>query len=341
MKFKNSYNESWYKGKYEYEPDKNHIKWHKLNGPGWYLTSKGWARGSGAKNKPSKILVNPQDTVPSQHHCNRLLANSKKISPFVSSGITYFKSASNEVISQIGDMRDVHYNFDNMIIKFADNKMAKFSSRISSIMGYVFSLSPDFRNQGKRIMDYDENLIKNVKEYIIFEQEVIRMTGLVNDDDTITLFRNTDARQFLSQDHEFGSRVKYHGNNFESWTTNPNLTLSIDDKHKMKICARVPLHACVASCIGRKKGREFMYKDDGECEIMVCGAFIESALIVGDMTGIKLPGFRNNYCNDCKDNMINFAKKHKWNKNRRAKMCINYRILAIAKRIISSFFKGN
>ena len=251
--------------------------------------------------------------------------------------MTYFSSASEQVIAELGDLRDVHQRFDNMIIKFADNKMAKFSSAISSIMGYVFALSPDFRNRGKKIMNYNDSLIRSVEEYIIFEQEVIRMTGLVNDDDTITLFRNTDARQFLSEDHEFGSRVKYKGNNFESWTTNPNLTLSIDDKHKMKICARVPLHACVASCIGRKKGREFMYKDDGECEIMVCGTFVESALIVGDMTGIKLPGFRENYLNECKNNMGNFALKHKWKKNRRATN-IHHRIWTIAKKIISSIF---
>ena len=186
-------------------------------------------------------------------------------------------------------------------------------------------------------MNYNESFIRSVEEYIIFEQEVIRMTGLVNDDDTITLFRNTDARQFLSEDHEFGSRVKYNGNNFESWTTNPNLTLSIDDKHKMKICARVPLSACVASCMGRKKGREFMYNDDGECEIMVCGAFIESALIVGDMTGIKIPYFRENYLSECENNMRNFALKHKWKRNRRA-TSIHHRIWTIAKKIFSSIF---
>ena len=337
MRFKYSYNESWYKGKYEYIPDKKHLKWHKLNGLGWYLTPKGWARGSGAKNRPSRIIINPKNTTPSQHHCNKLLSNSNSIVSFVSFGMTHFNSASNEVIAQMGDMRDIHRRFDNMIIKFADNKMAKFSSTISSIMGYVFALSPDFRNHGKRIMNYNESFIRSVEEYIIFEQEVIRMTGLVNDDDTITLFRNTDARQFLSEDHEFGGRVKYNGNNFESWTTNPNLTLSIDDKHKMKICARVPLSACVASCMGRKKGREFMYNDDGECEIMVCGAFIESALIVGDMTGIKIPYFRENYLSECENNMRNFALKHKWKRNRRA-TSIHHRIWTIAKKIFSSIF---
>ena len=56
MRFKYSYNESWYKGRYEYVSDKNHTKWNKLKGEGWYLTPLGWARGSSSKTDLQESL---------------------------------------------------------------------------------------------------------------------------------------------------------------------------------------------------------------------------------------------------------------------------------------------
>ena len=49
MKNRLSYDESGYKGEYEYVPDKEHK--NKPQGDGWYFTNNGWARGSNKKQE--------------------------------------------------------------------------------------------------------------------------------------------------------------------------------------------------------------------------------------------------------------------------------------------------
>ena len=333
MNIKLSYDESNYDGRYEYINDPKHEK--RPIGIGWYITPNGWARGSNAKHKPTKVIKNIPKAKPTTKHCEMLLDISENIAVFISKDITNFKSAVNVVADKVENARNKYRNFDNMIVGFADQKKSKVAPKLSAMMAYIFALSPDFRNKGNPIMDYCKKTINEAKEYIAFEQEIIRMTGLLNDDDTITLFRNTDEKQFENSQLCGGDVVNYKGNNFESWTTNPDLTLSIDRKRKIKICAKVPINACLASCIGREKGREFMYKDSGECEIMVCGAFIKEAMIIGDNTGIKIDGARDIYFQEYKSNMKKFANKHKKRDGNITGGVLTTRLAKIAQNILS------
>ena len=181
--------------------------------------------------------------------------------------------------------------------------------------------------------DYNDDEIKKAKRYIAGEQEILRMTGLVNEDDTITLFRNTDDKQILSKNTQSPTDISYRGNNIESWSTNPGLKHSDDDKPKKKIMAKVPLSACVASCVGRRE-KPFMFRQRGECEVMVCGAFVKKIFIVGDSKkGVKNQNLRNKYLKDVQDNMQRFANQHKAKKASTR----NARINRIAKRIAAKF----
>ena len=119
-----SYDESGYNGKYEYKSRDQCPQ--EPEGEGWYLTQHGWARGSNAQNGgthiPTKIIKNPQDTVPSLQHCRKITQNSRDINAFVASGITNCFSASNIVIEQKENHRNNYRKFDDMIVGFADAK---------------------------------------------------------------------------------------------------------------------------------------------------------------------------------------------------------------------------
>ena len=162
------------------------------------------------------------------------------------------------------------------------------------------------------------------------------MTGLLNDDDTITLFRNTDETQFFGQNQR-GVTIQYQGNNFESWSTNPGLKYSDGATPKLKVLAKVPLYACVASCIGRERG--FMFKDNGECEIMVCGSLVKNVIIVGDLRGIKIPGVREEYLSQCKSNMENFVNKYQKGNGSINGSLLTARLEKIAQNILYGLFR--
>lgn len=313
MKDITSYDESGYKGKYEYVHDPQHK--NKPSGEGWYLTDNGWARGSnkdiGGEHEPSKVIKNESKTIPSQAHCKKIERSSRDVNTFVASGMTHCFSASDEVISQNGNHRKDCKDFDDLIYGFADANKAKVSPILSAMTGYIYHLSPDYRNEGKPIPDYNDDEIKKAKRYIAGEQEILRMTGLVNEDDTITLFRNTDDKQILTQKSKYEIDTPYRGNNIESWSTNPGLKHSDDDKLKKKIMAKVPLSACIASCVGRRE-RPFMFRDRGECEVMVCGAFVKTVYVVGDSkNGIKEKSVRDDYFGKSQSNMQRFSAQHK------------------------------
>ena len=166
------------------------------------------------------------------------------------------------------------------------------------------------------------------------------MTGLVNEDDTITLFRNTDNNQISSRYSNSEIDTPYKGNNIESWTTNPGLTYydSKEEKvkNKTKIMAKVPLSACIASCVGRED-RPFKYYDHCECEVMVCGAFIRNYMIVGDAKhGIKEKNILDDYLKKSQSNMKRFSAQHK---NKKASVYStsfdNARINRIARKIVN------
>lgn len=334
-----SYDESEYNGKYEYKSRKQYAQEPK--GEGWYLTQHGWARGSNAQNGgthiPTKIIKNPQDVVPSLQHCYKIDRSSRDINAFVASGITNCFSASNIVIEQKGNHRDKYRKFDDMIVGFADAEKTKYAADLSAIMAMIFHLSLDFRCKNKSISNFDEDFIESVKKYIANEQEIIRMTGLLNDDDTITLFRNTDATQ-LYGNSQIGLFSKYKGNNFESWSTNPGLKFADSNTPKVKVMSKVPLHACIASCIGRKK-RSFMFKDKGECEIMVCGAFVQNITIVGDLSGIRIENFRGEYLSKCQSNMKEFSNQLNQDNDKITSSVLAARLDRITQNILSNLFR--
>ncbi len=333
-----SYDESGYKGKYEYIHDPQHK--NKPSGEGWYLTDNGWARGSnkdsGGEHEPSKVIKNETRTIPSQEHCKKIERSSKDINTFVASGMTNCFSAADEVISQNENHRSSCKDFDDLIYGFADANKAKVSPILSAMTGYIYHLSPDFRNEGKPIPDYNDDEIKKAKRYIAGEQEILRMTGLVNEDDTITLFRNTDDKQIRAKNTKSPTDISYRGNNIESWSTNPSLKHSDDDKLKKKIMAKVPLSACIASCIGRRV-KPFMFRNKGECEVMVCGAFVKKIFIVGDSKkGVKNKSVRDDYLKKSQSNMQRFSAQHK---NKKASVYStsfdNARINRIARKIVN------
>ena len=265
----------------------------------------------------------------------KLQKSSRNINAFVASGIANCFSASNIVVTQKENHRDNYRQFDDMIVGFADAEKSKYAADLSTIMAIIFHLSLDFRSKNKPISYFDEDFIEDVKKYIANEQEIIRMTGLLNDDDTITLFRNTDATQ-LYGNSKIGVFSKYKGNNLESWSTNPGLKFADSNTPKVKIMAKVPLYACLASCIGREKGREFMFKDRGECEIMICGAFIQNITIVGDLSGIRIENLREEYLSKCQSNMNNFVNKYKKRDGNITGGVLITRLAKIAQNILSN-----
>ena len=334
-----SYDESGYNGKYEYKSRDEYPQ--EPEGEGWYLTQHGWARGSNAKDGgthiPTKIIKNPQDVILNSQHCCKIARSSRDINAFVASGITNCFSASNIVIEQKEDHRNNYRKFDDMIVGFADAKKPQYAPSLSTIMAMIFHLSLDFRCKNKSISNFDEDFIESVKKYIANEQEIIRMTGLLNDDDTITLFRNTDATQ-LYGNSQIGLFSKYKGNNFESWSTNPGLKFADSSTPKVKVMAKVPLYACIASCIGRKE-RPFMFKDRGECEIMACGAFVQNATIVGDLSGIRIENFRDEYLSKCQSNMKVFSNQLNQENSRITSNVLAERFARITRNILSNLFR--
>ncbi len=301
-----AYDESGYTGEYEYRYDPTHS--NRPKGGGWYLTRHGWARGSSRTRGhiPSNPIKTPSVVKASPEHRMKIARCSKSINTFVSSGVANCFSASDEVVRQLGDHRNSFREIDDLILGYADREKPKVSHHLSAIMGYLFHLSPDFRNDRKPIPKYCEETVSQMMKYIANEQEIIRMSGLVNEDDTITLFRNTDNTQFRANGYGSSDNISYRGNNFESWSTNPGLKFTPDGTRKSKVMARVPLHACIASCIGRRE-RPFMFKHRGECEVMVCAAFIRNVTYVGDSYGIKLPHVRETYLEEARSNMQRFT----------------------------------
>ena len=308
------YDESGYNGGYEYHYDPEHKDRDGHSGGGWYMTDHGWARGSdGGKHSPTTAIRNEPKVKPTAKLKNAVMRHSKNIEEFVSSRITDFSLASSTVRKQLSNHRRECEFFDSWIVGFADKKKTQVAHLLSAMTAYLYHLSPDFRNEGKEIPNFSQEEKEAAKEYIAGEQEIVRMTGLVNEDDTITLFRNTDGNQ-LEGLRPSGKRSSYKGNNLESWSTNPNLDLSLDGRPKTKIMAKVPLHAIIASCIGRERGRGFQFKDKGECEIMACGAFIEEVMVVGGSHGINAQT-RMRYLQEAKANMQRFSRQENTNNN--------------------------
>ena len=238
-----------------------------------------------------------------KEHCQ----DDKDVENFATSGMTDFMEASKEVASQKGNHRSKHEKLDKLVIGFADRKMKRTGHQLSAMLAYLYHLSPDFRNEGQPFPNFTEEEKQSAREYIAGEQEIVRMTGLANKDNTITLFRNTDEKQLGKGNSKTGYRGNYRGNNLESWTTNPDLGIAIDGQPKSKVMANIPLYAVVASCIGREKGKDFEFKDKGECEIMVCGAFVKDVIVVGDNKGIDAKK-RISYLKGVKRNMQRFSQ---------------------------------
>lgn len=303
----NAYDESGYTGDYEYVYDPEHE--NTPSGTGWYLTEKGWARGSRQEEGhiPSKVIENPSRMgKPSPElleHVKRAAGTIDDVSKYVRFGVIDNFKASQEVTKKLGNHRDNIKEFDDLIVEFAsENYELQSPNKLSAISGYLFGLSPDFRNKGKPLPKYNQKALEKVKQYISNEQEIIRMTGLVNEDDTITLYRTTDEKQFFDKKLERGEKVPYKGNNLESWTMNPDFAFG----PQTKVTARVPLSACIASCIGRKD-RPFDFKE--ECEIMVCGAFVREVTCVKEFRGMHSPDFLENHYKEVRENMQRFARQ--------------------------------
>ena len=138
------------------------------------------------------------------------------------------------------------------------------------------------------------------------EQEIIRATGIVDNDGMVTLFRNTDERQLENSTTEFNHIGRYKGNNLESWTTKPNLNWNTNGRNTKKVMAKIPLHACIASCIGREL---YPFESKEECEIMVCGAFIKKVTYVGT-DKVEIPDVLDKYLEGIKENMERFANEN-------------------------------
>ena len=102
--------------------------------------------------------------------------------------------------------------------------------------------------------------------------------------------------------------------------------------------AKVPLYACIASCIGRKE-RPFMFKDRGECEIMVCGAFVQNASIIGDLSGIRIENFRDEYLSKCQSNMKVFSNQLNQENGRITSNVLAERFARITQNILSNLFR--
>lgn len=307
-----SYDESGYTGDYEYVYDPDHK--NRPKGQGWYLTEKGWARGSRQEEGhiPSRVIHNPSVMKPTPGFLKivgQIANNRQNVEAFVTSKITDGFIISKEVTSKFGNHRNNFHKIDDLIVGFADKQKPQVAHQLSTLMGYMFGLSPDFRNNDKPHLRYNEEILNQIKKYAAREQEILRMTGLVNDDDTITLFRNTDEKQLHAKKHILRKREGYTGNNFESWSTNPDLKFTPDGKVKKKVMAHVPLSACIATCIGRRE-RPFMFKDSNECEIMVCGAFVREVICVGDSEKGIDPISRETYLDDSQSNMLRFSRQN-------------------------------
>ncbi len=336
MRYIVAYDESGYTGEYEYRYDPTHS--NRPKGGGWYLTGHGWARGSdrGRGHVPSLLVHNPSTVQPSPELCariSRIADDPRQVVSFVSSDMTRDYAAADTVISLLGNHRETYLRFDRLIVAFADKKKLSVSHRLSTLMGYLFHLSPDFRNDRHRIPMYSPDTLQDVRNYMMSEQEILRMTGLANDDDTITLFRSTDHNQLSKISGELGEKVPYRGNNFESWTTNPDLRFSIDGSIKTTVTARIPISACVASCIGRRE-RPFMFKHRDECEVMVCGAFIRTVNYVGDSrSGVSIDSKRT-YYGEVQSNMRRFAQRSgRVSPSKSAEMTAACKLIRIARKI--------
>ena len=296
-----------YNGKYEYhhDPERRNVKTE----AGWYFTDCGQARGSnrenGGENEPTRIIRHV-DLIerPSPELCKKVLENSLNVRDFVSFGIPDCFSAADEVYSQLGNHREKYKNVDRYIVDFADMNMRNSGHVLSFYTAVRNRLSHDFRMDIGRIPRLDRKFLEDYSDYILHEQEVIRMSGIVDKDGMLTLFRNTDGRQIANMGNcELGMETKYKGNNIESWTTKPTLRWSSQTGSTKKVMAKVPLYACIASCIGRRE-KPFMVKR--ECEIMVCGAFVKSVQLVG-IDSVEIKEIYEGYLKDVMNNMTRFA----------------------------------
>ena len=298
-----------YEGEYEYEHDPNHKK--HIGEPGWHLTKRGESRGTdkkdGGPQKPTKVIpYRPLIAVPSTELRHAVLENSKNAREFVTSGFPDFQECVDEVVSRYGNHRMELNDVNNLIIDFADKKMKEAGHILSTYLAYRHNLSPDFRVDTNNIPRYDKRFAERLDKYIRREQEIISKTGLVNEDGTITLFRNTDEHQADFSSALLNDKIQYKGNNLESLTTNIDLNWNTNGRHTKKVMAKIPLYACIASCVGRNE-KPFMTKK--QCEIMVCGAFIPKVRYVGS-DGVDIPEIYENYIENTKENMERFANEN-------------------------------
>ena len=286
--------------RYRYTHDPEHRK-----RPDWAenRTQKGWSRGRLKRKK--RVEEKPKESEPAGQagqtprpleFIRSLDEASRNVRDFITRDIADYKKAVRLAEKRGGDRRASNPEIDEMIVGFADKKKPKVAHQLSALLGYRFNLPPDFRMKGKPIPRRDEWLLAELDEYSRFEQEILRNAGIVNADDTVTLFRNTDDEQIELV--ELGKNSPYRGSNIESWTTRPNLDWKPRGRITMKVTARVPLKYCIASCIGRD--RPFMKKE--ECEVMVCGAFVKEVVYVGHGS-IEIPLIERNYLDEVRENI--------------------------------------
>ena len=315
---------------YIYRHDPDHKK--RPEGGGWEKTEKGWSKGTGEKGRADDEQKNHVPSSP--HHLNfmqSLEEASKNVRGFVSRDIADCREASDTVKRKYGDHRTDYSKIDDMIVGFADMKKPRVAHQLSALIGYRYNLPPDFRMTGKPPVPKDINLLRSLDRYITREQKILKSAGIVNEDDTVTLFRNTDENQIDAV--ELGESTSYRGSNIESWTTRSDLNWRPGGRVTMKVMARIPLKYCIASCVGRE--RAFMKKQ--ECEVMVCGTFVKEALYVGHGT-IEMPGIEQAYLNEVEDNIsrhLESQKKDAASKTSSRKAVFAAReILKIAKEIL-------
>jgi len=157
-----AYDESDYKGDYDYIHDPDHSPDHeKLKEGGYYITEHGFARGSnrkdGGEHEPTRVVQHKNlIEIPSRELCEAVLRNSLDVKRFISIEIPDCYSASREVALQFGDHRINHSGINKLVVGFADGKMKDAGYRLSSHLAYRHHLSPDFRMEGRPIPKFDK-----------------------------------------------------------------------------------------------------------------------------------------------------------------------------------------
>ena len=264
-------------GNYRYDPTHT----HKPKDGIWDETDRGWSRRKSPPQKGTEAVSNsvrPLAVValppPSKPLRRRLAAFARsKYRGFYNHGMTKFEEASAEVDALMGDQRAMNRDLNHLFRAYADHEMQEvvpeLSTHIARFYG-VDNLDTDFRTKGVRNLPASPpKLLSRLGDLLSYEQAVIRAAGLVNPDETVTLFRNCGANQ-LAGPTKTGR--KYQGSNVESWTVNPSL-----DWPGFKIKANIPIKYCIASCIGRK---DHPFKHPDQSEITVCGTFVEEITLL-------------------------------------------------------------